>query len=121
MKLNAVESCLVPQQQTHLVHLALAGYPREVCGVVFSHDIIVQYRNISPDPEHNYDAEIDMGDNDIKAIWHSHPNGPNTPSDTDLQFIEHCERHGMHFRHIIVTLKGVFEYEAERDTTSSAA
>lgn len=118
--LRQVSPILSPQQQDHLRVLAKQGYPYEVCGVVYEHDIIVQYNNVSPTPEVNFDAEFDIADG-VKAIWHSHPNGPNMLSDEDVSFIEQCEAQGFHFRHILVTPSEVKEFEVLSDTATPAA
>jgi len=117
--LRQVPPILSPQQQDHLRVLAQQGCPNEVCGVVYEHDIIVQYTNVSPTPDKNFDAEIDL--EGVKAIWHSHPNGPSHFSDDDLKFIGHCEAHGFRFRHILVLLDEVKEFEVLSDTATPAA
>jgi proteasome lid subunit RPN8/RPN11 len=119
MRAKEIPLSLSDQDVKNLRVMAIQGYPLEVCGAIYSHNIIVQHRNVHPDPEHNYDAEIDI--EDVKAIWHSHPQGPITPSDTDIAFMECCVRHGIHIRHIIVTAKEVHEYEVQSDAASSAA
>jgi len=113
LKLNLVGHSLSGEQIIHLKNLAMEGHPLEVCGIVSEHDVIVQYENCSDHPGDSFDAEIDIGDSGIKAIWHSHPGGKEYPSDDDRQFIWWCENHGHHFNHIIVTCTTVNEYEAE--------
>lgn len=102
-----------------LRYLAIEGYPNEVCGAIYSHGIIVQHKNVHPDPAHNYDAEIDI--EDARAIWHSHPQGPTTPSDGDMLFMNFCAEHGLSVKHIIVTPYEVHQYEVQSDAASSAA
>ena len=46
-----------------LRYLAIAGYPNEVCGIVYRHDIIIQYPNtFCGNKEHGFDMEIDLED-----------------------------------------------------------
>ena len=116
---NSWEACLSKDQQRHLRNLMLQGGDKEVCGVVFEHDIIVQYPNIAPDPEHSFAAEMDI--EGVKAIWHSHPRGPNGPSDKDIKFMVLCEQEGLHWRHIIISPSGVVELEVWLDSATSAA
>lgn len=117
--IRQIECCLSSEQQKHLRNLMLQGLPNEVCGVVFEHDIIVQYPNTYDDPEHGFSADIDT--NGAKAIWHSHPSGQSEPSEYDLNFMAQCEAEGYRFRHIIVTVNGVFEYEVIDGISSPAA
>lgn len=91
--------------------LALQGMPYEVCGLVYQHNIIVQYPNIScGDKKHSFDMEADVAD--AKAMWHSHPTGPDMPTKDDMSCIEMLEKMGIHIGHIIVTPSTVHEYEA---------
>ena len=113
LQLELVAGCLSEHQRKHLRNLALQGMPNEVCGVVYEHDIIVQYQNCSSNPEHSFDAEIDIGDVGVKAIWHSHPSGMDGPSADDLKFIEWCVAHDHNFHHIIVTSNTVNEFKAK--------
>lgn len=119
---KAWDSFLNKTQQHHLRTLMIQGGDKEVCGVIFEHDIIVQYQNISPEPELNFAAEFDIGDRTIKAIWHSHPRGPAAPSAKDIKFMEMCEQEGLRLRHLIVCPEGVLEMEVKLvDTSTSAA
>lgn len=102
-----------------LRYMAIEGYPNEVCGAIYAHGILVQHRNVHPDPAHNYDAEIDI--KDARAIWHSHPHGPTTPSENDVLFMTLCAEHGLRVKHIIVTPKEVHEYEVQSDVSTPAA
>ena len=123
-----MELCLVPVEppsisdkaQVDLQVLAIEGYPFEVCGAIYTHEIIVQYPNtFSGDHRKGFDMEIDLH-RDIKAIWHSHPGGLTTPSQDDLPCIKFLTEHGYTFHHIIVTHKAVFEYRAELVDQSAA-
>jgi proteasome lid subunit RPN8/RPN11 len=99
--------------------MAIAGYPLEVCGAIYSHGIIVQHKNVHPEPTRNYDAEIDIAE--AKAIWHSHPQGDTKPSENDVLFMTLCAQHGLRIKHFIVTAKEVHEYEVQSDAAASAA
>lgn len=102
---------LPPKVVNDLVNLAVAGMPYEVCGLIYEHDIVVQYPNIScGNKKHSFDMEADICD--AKAMWHSHPLGPDHPSNDDLPCIEHLLRMGINIRHVIVTPKSVQEYTA---------
>lgn len=119
--LHEVFPLIIPDMAAdQLRHLAIQGMPFEVCGAIYKHNIIVQHQNVHPEPEHHYDAEIDL--EEVKAIWHSHPVGPIGPSDNDLRFMQFCAEQGLSFHHIIVTTKEVHEYRAEIfDASASAA
>lgn len=98
--------------QKHLRNLALAGMPEEVCGAIYTHNIIVQYKNtFTGDRRHGFDFKLSPS-NDIKAIWHSHPTGPDKLSDDDIVCIRELIENGYNFRHILVTPKEIMEYEA---------
>lgn len=118
MKVHEVVLTLSIDDVKMLRYLAIEGYPLEVCGAIYPHGV-VQYRNVHCEPDQNYDAEIDL--EDVKAIWHSHPDGPDAPSEQDIVFMNHCAAHGLHIHHIIVTPKSVHEYEVVSDSSTSAA
>lgn len=94
---------LTDEVRSSLRVLALSGYPYEVCGLIHSHNIIHQYQNTYlGDTMHGFDMEVDIH-NDIKAIWHSHPNGPDCVSDDDLRGMEALASQGFSYPWIIVT------------------
>jgi len=87
-----------------LESMALAGYPLETCGLLLgvrtAHRVIVhkvrQARNVNTerahdrfelDPRDMLVAEMDARETDteIVGIWHSHPDHPAEPSETDRQ------------------------------------
>lgn len=120
LHLNLVEPVsFSPRVEKQLRYLAMIGLPNEVCGVIYPHGIVVQHYNSHPHPQENFDAEIDL--EDVKAIWHSHPRGTQSPSGTDLRFMEECARLGLGIRHIIVTTGRVLEYEAVYYDSPTAA
>lgn len=91
--------------------LAIQGYPYEVCGVLHTHNIIHQYPNtFCGDRKHGFDMEINVQDDTIKALWHSHPDGPDEPSADDLPCMRMLIDHGYNFPWIIVTPKAVTEW-----------
>jgi proteasome lid subunit RPN8/RPN11 len=81
---------------TEIVHHALAGYPEEVCGLIAGRGgepiSVHRGRNISPTPRVTYELDhetlalqiqFEEQGLDLWGIYHSHPNGPETPSETD--------------------------------------
>lgn len=66
---------------------AVAEYPRESCGVVVGGRYF-RCANVAPDPENGYEmaaAEYALYAGDVEAIFHSHPNGPEYPSESDMR------------------------------------
>lgn len=91
--------------------LALGGYPNEVCGVIHEHAIIRQLPNtFCGDKAHGFDFEVDITDPSIRAVWHSHPNGPNQLSADDCECMHVMLEHGLRFPWIIVTPTCVTEW-----------
>lgn len=102
---------LTEEVKHNLQLLAMYGMPNEVCGVLHPNHIIHQYPNtFCGDTKHGFDMEIDIKDMDIVAIWHSHPRGPNNPSDDDTVCMKHLYDHGYRFPWIIVTNQDVKAY-----------
>lgn len=79
-----------------IVDHALAGHPEEVCGLIAGRGgepvSVHRGRNISPTPRVTYELDHDTlalqiqfeeQGLDLWGIYHSHPNGPETPSETD--------------------------------------
>jgi proteasome lid subunit RPN8/RPN11 len=88
---------LPPEMVAQIVAHARAGYPEEVCGLVAGRDGVAvaayEGRNISPTPRVAFemDAEslmrmVEWEDAGLEllAIYHSHPQGPEGPSETDV-------------------------------------
>lgn len=86
-----------PEMITRIVDHAQAGYPEEVCGLVAGRAgqaaDVCPGRNVSPTPRVAYemDAETLMrmvewedAGLELLAIYHSHPQGPEGPSETDV-------------------------------------
>lgn len=62
-----------------------AAYPLEACGIVAGEHVI-GIPNIAEKPALDFrmpDGTFAMYD--VTAVWHSHPDGPQEPSDTDMQ------------------------------------
>lgn len=90
--------------KTNLRNMALAGAPYEVCGVIHHHNIIHQYPNtFCGDKLHGFDMEVDLNHADIKAVWHSHPIGPDHLSDHDIRCMELLASEGFCFPWVVVT------------------
>jgi [CysO sulfur-carrier protein]-S-L-cysteine hydrolase len=79
-----------------IIDHAAAGYPEEVCGLIAGRDgepiAVHRGRNISPTPRVAYELDHDTLARQIQfedqglelwGIYHSHPAGPETPSETD--------------------------------------
>lgn len=97
----------------YLQFIAITNEPYEACGVIHADGRIIQYPNtFDGDLRAGFDMEIDVHDDTITAIWHTHPRGLQEPSKDDLPCIELLARHGFDFHHVIVTSKDVVEYEA---------
>ncbi len=76
---------------------ARAGFPEEVCGIIAGKNGVAEAlyrgRNVSPTPRVAYELDIETLVKQIEfadagltlaAIYHSHPAGPETPSQTDV-------------------------------------
>lgn len=88
---------LPPVIAAAVIDHARACYPEEACGLVAGRDgVAVQAhpgRNISPTPRVAYELDhetlvrmttFEDAGLELAAIYHSHPNGPDTPSPTDI-------------------------------------
>lgn len=77
---------------------AQAGYPEEVCGLISGRDgiplAVHRGRNISPTPRVAYELDhetlaLQIGFEEhglaLWGVYHSHPQGPETPSATDVE------------------------------------
>lgn len=80
-----------------IVAHAQAGFPEEVCGIIAGRDgwavALYRGRNVSSTPRVAYELDVDTLVRQIEfdevgltlaAIYHSHPAGPETPSETDI-------------------------------------
>ena len=105
------DNLISPHMAKDLQNLAFDGYPLEVCGLIHDHNIIHQYPNtFCGDKHHGFDMEVDIAD-DVKAIWHSHPTGPEGLTGDDLECMELLANRGFNYPWIVVTLKTVTAWE----------
>jgi proteasome lid subunit RPN8/RPN11 len=103
-----------------LKNMALGGYPYEICGLIHPHNIIHQYPNtFCGNRELGFDMEVDIHDDQIKAIWHSHPGGLTMPSRDDIPCMQRLAAHGYNYPWIIVTAKEVTEWIFDTDQLSA--
>jgi proteasome lid subunit RPN8/RPN11 len=87
----------LPQEMVdQIIAHAQAGYPEEVCGLVAGRDgqavAVHPARNVSPTPRVAYEVDVESlarmiewedAGLELLAIYHSHPQGPAHPSETD--------------------------------------
>ncbi len=89
---------LAPGMREEILAHARAGFPEEVCGIISGRDGVAQAlyrgRNVSPTPRVAYELDVETLVKQIEfedagltlaAIYHSHPAGPETPSQTDIR------------------------------------
>ena len=89
---------------TAMIHHLQTVYPLEACGFlagrddtvehIYAIDNILQSRtNYEMDAKQQLGAMLDMETNgwELIAIFHSHPNGPQTPSETDIKLAYYPE------------------------------
>jgi proteasome lid subunit RPN8/RPN11 len=83
-------------RQTILAH-AQEGFPEEICGIISGNESMAvelhRGRNVSPAPQTAYELDVETLIKQIEfeeagltlaAIYHSHPAGPEIPSETDI-------------------------------------
>lgn len=88
---------LAAGMREEIIEHALAGFPEEVCGIISGrHGAAVELhrgRNVSSTPRVAYELDVDTLTKQIEfdeagltlaAIYHSHPAGPEIPSETDV-------------------------------------
>lgn len=112
MKLDEVAPLTISMDDRIYLQYLANRTDEEVCGVVYVDGRIVELPNtFCGDKHRGFDMEIDLED-DIAAIWHSHPNGLTRPSEDDMPCINLLAEHGFNFHYLIVTEFAVHEYEA---------
>jgi proteasome lid subunit RPN8/RPN11 len=88
---------LTPEVAAEVISHAQAGFPDEVCGLIFGRHglgwVLYRGRNVSATPRWAYEldseslimqlAQEDRG-LELVAIYHSHPQGPSGPSPDDV-------------------------------------
>lgn len=100
-----------------LKYRARTAYPLEVCGFIMNsadpdtEQFVLDVPNISRNPRHSwrmapeFQMVVMANEDDVFGVWHSHPNGPDGPSETDKKYM----LPGLRF--FVATGNGVFEYE----------
>ena len=72
------------------INHAAKEFPKEACGVFTRSCGYIACTNIDPKPEENFHMleypQIAANEDDIIALFHSHPNGNNEPSSADMEF-----------------------------------
>ena len=63
------------------------SFPKECCGLVLKDNTVLPMANMAEDPTSNF--KIDPGQlvpylPKLQAVYHSHPNGPASPSEADV-------------------------------------
>jgi [CysO sulfur-carrier protein]-S-L-cysteine hydrolase len=85
-----------PSLISAIIDHARTGFPEEVCGLIAGHKRLglelYQARNVAREPRTHFEVDLDtlarqieFSDRglDLAAIYHSHPQGPEVPSETD--------------------------------------
>jgi proteasome lid subunit RPN8/RPN11 len=100
-----------------LMHRARYAYPLEVCGFIMNsadpdtEQFIFDVPNVHRDPRHHWAMNPSWqllamrNEENIFGVWHTHPSGPDGPSETDYRYMTP----GLRF--FVATRNGVFEYE----------
>lgn len=100
-----------------LMYRARYAYPLEACGFIMNSadpdtdQFVFEVPNIHKNPRHawqmdpQYQLVAMANEENVFAIWHSHPSGPEGPSETDYKYMIP----GLRF--FVATRNGVFEYE----------
>lgn len=86
--------------------------PKEQCGFVLKGNKMVEVKNVHPEPEKGFEIDpeaILRHEDQIKATWHTHPNGTKALSERDYA----CFLAWPHLEHYIVGLDGVQRYVVE--------
>lgn len=100
-----------------LVKRARYAFPFEACGFIMnsadpdSEQFVFAVPNVAKNRRHSWQMDPDYqamafrDEENIFGIWHSHPSGPDGPSETDFKYMIPGQRF------FVVTINGVFEYE----------
>lgn len=70
---------------------AVEAFPHESCGVILDDGTYMRMRNVAEEPERHAQFPHDellelLSSGRLRAVVHSHPNGPNCPSGQDMRF-----------------------------------
>lgn len=115
--MTAIHSGLSEAVEAALVKRAKYAYPLEICGFIVNgplEQFVYEVPNVAADRRHAFQMHpgyqlLALSEPGIvEAMWHSHPVGPDGPSETDIKF----KPPGM--RCFVVTSNGVFEYGTEQ-------
>jgi proteasome lid subunit RPN8/RPN11 len=94
-----VQRLILPEAlRAAIIDHAQRGWPEEVCGLLAGHaGVATEWHpgvNVSPTPRVAYELDVDTLFKQVEfeeaglslvAIYHSHPQGPETPSATDIE------------------------------------
>jgi proteasome lid subunit RPN8/RPN11 len=103
---------LVEAQRDWLIKRAKQGAPYEVCGFILGDGSVVEIPNVATDPTKTFAMDREHlvtkvpDPKAVVALWHSHPDGRQAPSDTDLR----CAQVFPGWIFIIVTSEGLYPY-----------
>lgn len=115
--MTTVNVPLVEEVRKTLMNRARYSYPMEACGFIMNSadpdtgQWVLDVPNVSKRPrhsfemDHNYQLLAVSNEDVIYGMWHTHPSGPDGPSDTDVKFAPPG------LRCFVATRNGVFEYE----------
>ncbi|WP_458209604.1 desampylase [Haladaptatus sp. NG-SE-30] len=119
-----------------LVSHARRGRPSEVCGILAGRrdsdqsdaarvEDIYRTENVSDTPQTNYELdpeeqltimeEIEADGQDVIGFYHSHPGGPDTPSETDA-----ADATWDDYSYVIVSLNGAYPFVGSWRWTSES-
>lgn len=92
----------------------------ENCGFLLFDGTVAVMANVSESPESSWQMDtqeqvdfIRLHGPQIRAVWHTHPNNRETPSDTDDEGIAWLYKQGCPWEYIIVTEYAAFSYRYE--------
>lgn len=96
---------------------AAKGIPYEVGGLIYNDDRILQGENIfDGDKRHGFDFIADMSD-DILAVWHTHPTGPESVSKDDVDAMQEMAEKGVHWPWVIVSPETITVWALDKSRT----
>lgn len=110
---------LAPGTYQALIKRAKYAYPFEACGFIMTsadpgvEQFVFAVPNVARDRRHSWKMDEDwqrlafVDEENIFGVWHSHPHGPDGPSETDKKYMIP----GLRF--FVATFNGVFEYGLE--------
>lgn len=84
---------MTPEMENQFKRHAQKVFPHESCGLILKGDTYVECENISPIPESRFVVSPSVFvkyKDQIKCFIHSHPNGPDYPSEADMNAQLQC-------------------------------